>query len=105
MQYRLWAKYSKSQEETGKIRTVLYPFISLNLGYPDKKTAAMYLLKIFKEKFHTLPKKTHRDRAGCSDDQTKISKIKYLILEKYLVLEAENVVTTTTTTKSTEESA
>lgn len=72
----------------GKIRAILTSSISLILGYPDKKIAAMYLLKIFKEKFHTLCE-THRDRAGCSDDQTKISKVKYLTLEKYLVSEAD----------------
>lgn len=60
----------------------------------------MYLLKIFKEKFQTLSKKTHRDRFGCSEEQTKISKVNDYILEKYLVSEAENVLTTT---KSTEE--
>lgn len=54
----------------------------------------MYLWKIVKVKFHTLPKKTHRDREGCPDGQTKIPTVKYLTLEKYLVSESENVVTT-----------
>ena len=74
-------------------------------------------MKIFQEKFYVLPQKTLRDRAGCSDDQPKMSKVtlttriynyipggfgekkkkkvKDLLLEKYLVSKAENVVTTT----------
>lgn len=99
---KLWAEYSRLWKEIGKITAVLNPSISLILGYPGKKIAAMYLLKIFKEKFHTLSKKIHRDRFGCSEEQTKISKVKAHILEKYLVSEAENV---STTTKSTEENA
>lgn len=51
---------------------------------------AVYMLKIFEENFHILSKKTHRDRAGCSDDQTKISKVKDLTVGNHLVSEIEN---------------
>lgn len=49
-----------------------------------------HLLKILREKFQPLPKKAHRDRVGCSDDQAKVSKVKDLILENNFVSAAEN---------------
>lgn len=104
--YTLWVEDSRFQKEMGKIRAVLTSVTSLILAYPDKKILpAMYLWKIVKEKFHTHPKKTHRDTAGCPDGQTKIPTVKYLTLEKYVVSESENVVTTSTPTKSAEENA
>lgn len=65
--------------------------ISLILQFQGEKTAAMYMLKIFKENFHILSKETHRDRAGCSDDQTKVSKVKDLTVGNHLVSETENM--------------
>lgn len=76
--FKLWAEYSRIWKDMGRIKEVPNPFMSLT----TEKIGAMYALKISNQKFCTLPKKTHRERAGCSDDQTKIPKVKDLMHQR-----------------------